>query len=315
MFSTVFSDFKNILLYAVGLTCAYALVGKAIFWEFGLKFVSFQGMSLENFTTKIVTENSHHVLLFLVSWFLVALFFARALAILLIDGVNRLVPVRLSGPLLLLAAGLLCYVGMDRLAPAFHATRNPWLNFGAQVAVAAGFILLGREALANRLVLTLLRHPLAGFVLATALYEGVVLGGVTPLSMAWSEYPAGFSRHMLGALLGILLVLTIAFTIARVRPDSLLASIGQRSKAVMSHHLFTFLLINLTLAGFGVLVLQDIGIWTSYATPVTWPLYVGLGVGVPILIDEIGRRATAALRLRWRQREGKAALPQPVEGG
>ena len=121
-----------------------------------------------------------------------------------------------------------------------------------------------------------------------------------PMSMAWSEYPAGFWRHMLSALLAILVVLNLASLVAR-SGNGTLAYIGTHSKSIMTHHLFVFTSINLVLAGFGVMALKDLGIWSSYNAQVTWPVYVALGVGLPILVEEARRRLVRAGRARWDQ--------------
>lgn len=177
------------------------------------------------------------------------------------------------------------------------------------MSVGACFVLLGHVVAQSAAARRLVRHPLAGLVLTVALYESVVLLGAKPLSMAWSEYPAGFWRHTLAALLAILAVLNLCSLIARAGCANALTVVGRHSKSIMSHHLFVFTAINLVLAGLGIAALKDVAIWYSWMPQVTWPAYAALAVGLPILLDAGFRRLAPGERLlRW-VGKGRTAFP------
>ncbi|MBP2303215.1 acyltransferase family protein [Azospirillum picis] len=279
---TLIAHAKSLLLYAAAMTFVYSIIGWAIQSVYGIHLLPPAGFSLRYATTRLLTGNGHDALLFLVGWFLIALFFARSLAFLIIKQLARLRGA--SGPALLVAVAILfCYLGLAKLAPRFQETHAPYLNLLSQVLVGCGFVILGYLHSASTWLWRWLRSPLTALVLMVALYESVVGLAVTPMSMAWSQYPSGFGRHMLTALLGSFAVLSVAAVLAQTKHSAVFAFVGKHSKTVMAHHLFVFTLINAALIQTGLVPAGDVTIWYAWKVTVMWPVYVGLGVGLPLV--------------------------------
>ena len=278
---TLIAHTKSLLVYAAVLTLVYSIIGWAIQSVYGIHLLPPAGFSLRYATTRLLVGNGHDALLFLVGWFLIALFFARSLAFLVIKHLRR-VPGASSTVLLVGVAGLLSYLGIAKTAPRFLDTHSPYLNLLSQVLVGCGFIILGYVLSASAWFWRWLRSPLATLVLMVLLYESVVVLEVKPMSMAWSDYPSGFGRHMLTALLGSFAVLSTAAIIAQTKHSAAFALVGTHSKTVMAHHLFVFTLINVVLIQAGIVPAADVTIWYAWRGATMWPVYVGLGVALPL---------------------------------
>jgi fucose 4-O-acetylase-like acetyltransferase len=225
------------------------------------------------------TRNSHHIELFLVGWFLIALLFAKYLAV----GILRLA-LRLPYPKFVaaFAATALGFIGMKYFALRFHDGGAWYWNLLGQVSVAAMYCILG--ALARQTLLVWPRHSLRT---ALVLYGLLICSGAPPMGMSWSQYPGNFRLHLVGTLFGIGSTMLLAYT---YRGSSVLRSIGQHTKSIMTWHLASFALLNLWFVQ--TTTFRPEKVFDTYLVGQTWPVYVILGVMLPMGLASVWRKVS-----------------------
>jgi len=279
---TLVFHLKSFLLYAAAMCFVYTVIGRTIGAVTGLQLVSFDGWSLRHFTVDMWTETCHHVRLFSVGWFILALGIARPLATFAVKAVQAL-PWWSRKPLLLgfgLGSG---YFGMVHMSTWAIRTGHSIYNSLTQVPIALEFLILGYLVATTPLARATIRWPVTALGGFTALLLFLGNGSIRVPSMAWSQYPSGFVPHTITAGMGTLVMLYASCVLVRVTKNRVLPFLGKHSKSIMAHHLFVFLLVNLGFSMLGKLELAKVEVYAVYECRWTWPLYLGLGIGLPSL--------------------------------
>lgn len=232
-----------------------------------------------------IEQSFHGGSYFFVGWFL----FAYAIVSLLCFIVVSLLVKALSSPTqlqaaVLMIALLLGYAGMDYVADLYQTSKLFYLNLLAQVLVGSSFFLLGYAG--KHLIM---KHSgvygfIAAFVLIYLMSQYDVL---EPLVIAWSKYQVSFVFQALTALAGIVAVFSIAKIIAHYQHIPLLKHIGQQSKPIMSYHILAFVLLDIVFSWFGLWDLHKTKALNHYYSEFTWPIYIGLGIAIPMLLHAL----------------------------
>jgi hypothetical protein len=294
------------LLFACVATFAYTIVA-ALLEPLGLKFRYFTDWSPAHFTIDLLRHASHHVGFILTAWFLVAYAGAVVVAEALVRSTRF---GRLQLPVLAVLAACLYFLGLRVFAPLY--TQEEWLwNWVSQVCVGGSFMLAGYVVVRSGL---LERVTTSVAVIAATYFAFWYIARITEsrgMGMVFSDYPMGLWRTAVLAGLGILGVLQLAALLDRLPSAGFLDQIGKASKQVMIHHLFVFTLINLAFAAIDWMPLAEItGVYVKHNLPVTWPIYLGLGVLVPWLGYEAFLTARRRLAPRlFRGRDAAVSAP------
>jgi fucose 4-O-acetylase-like acetyltransferase len=280
-------DTRALLLYALVHFGIFAAITALVFRPWGFAFTSSSPLDWHTYLVLPFTKNAHHVQLFLIAWFLIALYFARALSVVLLKGVLRL-PARVAVGAGVLLALLLAGGGMHVFARTFAQTQLWYWNLATQVCVGAAFCLLGYFVQHHA------RVVLGGKALAVAIgcFLLIVVSRLPPFVMAWSEYPGGFLRSIAFAALGTTMVLCAAHAL---RHQPWLRTIGRESKHIMAWHLTVFASINLLLASRGVLDPGQYNAFTLFESPRWWPVYLLASAALPIAGAMLLRRLRATV--------------------
>lgn len=105
---------------------------------------------------------------------------------------------------------------------------------------------------------------------------------LTPIHLVWMVLDARIFTTILLALCGFQIVGWISMQLHQL---DWLAHIGKNSKALMTHHLLGFALINLGFVLAGQLDPQGIGPYTIFIMQDNWWLYLAAGILVPMGIS------------------------------
>lgn len=279
-------DARSLLGYAALHFGLLALVTLAIFRPFGMNLAASSPLDWRTYLLWPFTRNSEHVHLFLIGWFLVSLFFVRSISVAILKLAWRLPP-----SLAILAAAGIAVVGarlaVHDFAAAFAGTKWWLWNLAAQIALGTAFCLAGHLAQnftpvrLTRLVQDW-RHP---FLTALALYAALIVLQLSPFIMSLSQYPGGTIRTVLHAALGIAMVLILA---EGLRGEDRLAGLGRDSKTIMTWHLTAMAALNLLFVVAGMLPAGGTGVFTVLSIGRLWPVYLLVGVMLPVSAKHAG---------------------------
>jgi len=244
--------------------------------------------SLYSTITDTLNGNFHNNVLFLVSWFLFAYAWVTAIGFCVLKALCKLQKISCLTSSIALAMAL-CFVGMDYIGPAFRSSgitpENQWMNLLCQVVVGTGFYLLGWSArLAN-----LRFNSLYLFIFLTAVF--LVLREhrlVTSLVMSWSHYPSGFYVAITLAISGIYATFFLAsLTSKGIGNLKLLRKIGDESKVIMSYHILSLVALDYVFYLLGQFNFKGVSLAVHYFFPGSMPLYVAVGVLLPLAVKEL----------------------------
>ncbi|MCB8839380.1 acyltransferase [Aurantimonas sp. VKM B-3413] len=288
--SLIMRDSRALLLYAVLHFGILAALTRAVFQPAGMAIAASSPLDWRTYFLWPVTRNSEHVHLFVIGWFILALFLARPMSALILKAASRLPPV--PATVLILGIALLgARTGVHFFA--FAATKAwPW-NLLSHVAVATAFCLFGyltQNPLARflRPVLNAVPSPLAA---ALFLYAALVVLRLSPFIMSLSQYPGGTIATLVHSGLGIAMVICLAKALSTSRWTRLM---GRRSKTIMTWHLTAAATINLVLVELGYLEAGNVNVFTIFDVGRSWPIYLFAGLIGPLLAALAAERAFAA---------------------
>jgi fucose 4-O-acetylase-like acetyltransferase len=283
-------DARNLLLFGLlGLAVCASI--SPLFRLGGVDVPSSSALDWRTYLLFPFTYNGHNVTIFLIAWFIIALFLTRLLSAVIIrqidtsETVDRPQTISLEANLLIaLSCG---WLGMVMFA-GLYAKYKLWeLNLASQVAVGTMFCIMGYVTRA------LPRLPVnVGLLFVAAACFVAARGCGSGLIMSWSKYPLGFVAHTAGASFGIMAVIMIA---PLMSGSFLLQRLGRESKWIMGGHLTVYALINLyhvQMGGFGA---STPGAFTVHNAPSEWPIYLALGLLLPMGAHSLFRNAYA----RW----------------
>ena len=286
---------RDLILFAVLMSVAYALVGAILKLTLGLQFNGRPLWDLPMFTTDLLVQTSHSVPFALTAWFLMAYAGAVVLCQFVLKRIRQHVVV------VCFVLGLVLYVGGVKLiAPRFLHTPDTWyFNYATQVIVGSGFMLLGVAFARFRWPQGLLKSPATLLLLMLAYRLLIWQFHPGDIGMVFSEYPAGVFVGGAAALLGTTIAILLADKL-RSRWFAWLASVGAASKHVMAHHLFFLTVLNLMFVAAGWMALADVqNVFSKFAVRQTWPLYLAIGVGGSMALYTAIRRGSAYVVGRW----------------
>lgn len=288
-------DTRSLLLYAILHYGIFAAITVLLLQPWGFVITTTSPLDWRTYLLYPLTKNSHHVQLFLIAWFLVALFFARLASVLVLKGLVRLPKAAqvITGALLAL---VLARTGMRVVSAEFAQTQLWYWNLAAQVAVGMSFCLLGYLAQQHgRLVL-----GSKALAVSLGLYLFLMAAQFGAFVMAWSQYPNGFLRSFAFGAIGTAMVVYAAHAL---ETQGWLKHVGRESKAIMAWHLTVFALFNLVLAAVGLLEPTQTGPFTLLNPPRWWPVYLVVSVLVPVALRALWERVRLRMAARPALRE------------
>lgn len=280
---------KKHLFYIAAVYVLIALVFAILHQLYPIAYTSMWRGSLLDSVLYPIEQSFHGGSYFFVGWFLFAYAIASLLCflvVLLLDKTIRHTSVHYS--LVLSAALLMGLLGMDVIAPLYQANKIFYYNLLSQVLVGSSFFLLGYCAKGFIFKLAGLYSFVGSFVF---LYLMQQYDALQPLVIAWSKYSLGFARQTLTALAGIVAIFSIAKILAHYQNMAALKKIGQHSKPIMSYHILAFVLLDIVFSWLGLWDLHHTKALNHYYSPFTWPIYIGLGVAIPMLLHNLFTRA------------------------
>ena len=272
--SLLIHDGQSLVLYTVFRAGLLAAVSLALIALIGVTLRTTSPIDWRTWLLYPFTQQSNHVALFVVGWFMTALFATRVTTYLII----RLIGVR-TAPLAALAIAL-GWAGMTfgpKLFAAHQAVSSLALS---QIAVGTFFALAGY--LSQTRAWPGGRYGLLPIALGLylALIVMIPLLALPPtLSMAFAAYDGGFLGHSIVAFLGIGLIIVLARILVRL---PLLRRIGMESRAIMTWHLTIAVLVTAGFAALGRLPMGDVSTFVVIEPNTYWPLYLALGTAIPV---------------------------------
>ncbi|MCK5932391.1 MAG: acyltransferase family protein [Fulvimarina manganoxydans] len=286
--SLLIHDGQALVLYTVFRAGLLASVSLALIALIGVTLRTTSPVDWRTWLVYPFTQQSNHVALFVVGWFMTALFATRVTTYLII---------RLLGPRAAFFAALaLGWAGMT-LGPKLFAAHQAVSSLAlSQIAVGTFFALAGY--LSQRRAWPGGRHGLLPIALGLylALIVLIPLFALPPtLSMAFASYDGGFFGHSIVAFLGIGLVIALARILVKM---PLLQRIGMESRAVMTWHLTIAVLVTATFASLGRLPMSDVSTFVVIEPNTYWPLYLALGTAIPVSLAFLGDRLGGPLASR-----------------
>ena len=288
--SLLIHDGQSLVLYTVFRAGLLAAVSLALIVLIGVTLRTTSPIDWRTWLLYPFTQQSNHVALFVVGWFMTALFATRVTTYLII----RLIGVR-TAPLAALAIAL-GWAGMTfgpKLFAAHQAVSSLALS---QIAVGTFFALAGY--LSQTRAWPGGRYGLLPIALGLylALIVMIPLLALPPtLSMAFAAYDGGFLGHSIVAFLGIGLIIVLARILVRL---PLLRRIGMESRAIMTWHLTIAVLVTAGFAALGRLPMGDVSTFVVIEPNTYWPLYLALGTAIPVSFAFLRER----LRMRLASR-------------
>ena len=286
---------KKHLSYIVVVYLLLALIFAMLHQLYPIAYTSmWRGTVLDSILYPI-EQGFHGGSYFFVGWFLFAYAIVSLLCFIVISLLTRLLssPVRRQAAVLITAL-LMGYAGMDYVAQLYQASTLFYLNLLAQILVGASFFLLGYAG--KNLIM---KHSgVYGFVTAfVVIYVMSQYNVLEPMVIAWSKYPLGFAYQTLTALAGIVAVFSVAKIIAHYEHIPLLRRIGQQSKPIMSYHILAFVLLDIVFSWLGLWDLHNTKALNHYYSQFTWPIYIGLGIAIPMLLHVLYQHTKQKLPL------------------
>lgn len=242
-----------------------------------------------------IEQSFHGGSYFFVGWFLFAYAIVSLLCFIVVNIVAKVTtsPALLQTTVILIAV-LAGYAGMDYVADLYQTSKVFYVNLLAQILVGSSFFLLGYVG--KNLIM---KHSgvyafVAAFLLIYLMSQYDVL---EPLVIAWSKYNVGFAYQTLTALAGIVAVFSVAKVIAHYEYIPILKRIGQQSKSIMSYHILAFVLLDIVFSWFGLWDLHKTKALNHYHSEFTWPIYIGLGIAIPMLLHAAYKQTAHKLPL------------------
>ncbi|WP_354625116.1 acyltransferase family protein [Psychromonas sp. MME2] len=233
-------------------------------------------------------SNMHNNSLFMVAWFLVAFFLISSLFKMQITLMLSYLQPRFV-PLLCLVMGLLVgYVAIAEVAPLFDVKKywpNPkeyWLiNFVCQLGVAYMYLAIGYVIQNNLKIFASFNIFIISVLL---MFTFVGNDSFHRLGMSWSQYPDGFSIHLVSALLGCFSLFSVAYFLSVSVNNRALKAIGLHSKDIMTMHMLAFVIIDLFMVQLGYYEYDKILALVHYKSASMWAIYICFGLFMPIAV-------------------------------
>lgn len=279
------------LLYLFAWTAIYLAMIYALWPLFGqTRYLGENQTPLMLATIDVVKFNSHAVGFLAPCWFLLA----YAMVTICCTPFARIIPRYGLAP----AGVLLFALGWQFVRPEGYPLGD-WLpNLLGQTFIGSGFCLIGAAFFAYPHVHRWLLHPAA--TLAAILVAGVTLQVWRPLpiNISFMSLDPNALATVTVALSGIQVAL---FCSAQLSSLAWLRKLGRESKAIMTHQLLGFGIIGLGFALIGKLTLHDLAAYTVYEPKRYWPIYLAIGLILPLGIVSVSRTVTNRLRF-WSSR-------------
>lgn len=284
---------KKHLVYIVVMYVFLALIFAILHQLYPIAYTSMWRGSVVDSLLYPIEKSFHGGSYFFVGWFLFAYAIVSLLCFVLVHIVSRFFsrPTTLQGAIAIVALAM-GYAGMDYVAQAYQDSKLFYLNLLAQVLVGSSFFLLGYSAKNLIMRLSGLYGFVAAFVFIYIMYQ---YDALEPLVIAWSNYQLGFVAQTLTALAGILAVFSIAKIVAHYEHIPALQHIGRQTKPIMSYHILAFVLLDIVFSWFGLWDLHHTKALTHYHSPFTWPIYISVGLAIPMLLHATGKHVTRRL--------------------
>ena len=286
---------KKHLWYIVMVYVLLALIFSILHQLYPIAYTSmWRGNVLDSLLYPI-EQSFHGGSYFFVGWFLFAYAIVSLLCFIIVNTLSKMLrsPAQLQAVVLVIAL-LIGYVGMDYVADLYQASTLFYLNLLAQILVGSCFFLLGYAG--KNLIM---KHSgVYGFVAAFVfIYLMSQYNVLEPLVIAWSKYKLSFVYQVLSALAGIVAIFSVAKVIAHYQHIPLLKHIGQHSKPIMSYHILAFVLLDIVFSWFGLWDLHKTKALNHYSSVFRWPMYIGLGIAIPMLLHAAYRQTKEKLPL------------------
>ncbi|MGG4603892.1 acyltransferase family protein [Paenalcaligenes sp. Me131] len=273
------------LFYIAAVYVLIALVFAILHQLYPIAYTSMWRGNLLDSVLYPIEQSFHGGSYFFVGWFLFTYAIVSLLCFIVVSAVAKVItaPIPLYATILLIAL-FSGYAGMDYVADVYQSSKVFYFNLLAQILVGSSFFLLGYVG--KNLIM---KHSgvyafVAAFVLLYLMSQYDVL---EPLVIAWSKYNVGFVYQTLTALAGIVAVFSVAKVIAHYEHIPLLKRIGQHSKPIMSYHILAFVLLDIVFSWFGLWDLHKTKALNHYYSEFTWPLYIGLGIAIPMVLHTL----------------------------
>ncbi len=103
--------------------------------------------------------------------------------------------------------------------------------------------------------------------------------------VVWGQFHGAIILPYIIGINGIYLYLFISKALAKLIPDNdVLYKIGSHTMSIMMHHMFVFFIINYVIVKVTNGDRGQLGdVWFSYNLNTFWPIYIGLGVLLPVI--------------------------------
>ncbi|MFD2679016.1 hypothetical protein [Camelimonas lactis] len=225
---------------------------------------------IELISVQLLKSNSHAIWPLLGMWFLIPF----GVALILASMAWR----RFGGGGIIIA-GLMAVCGGWLLGSSDPAPF--WVvRLVGQIAIAFGYMLLGAALLSSERAVNFLEN---GVVAATSLLIYTWLGTTYTdggMIISWLVRRGNIAPQVIQS---IAIFPAVFWFASRLSCSQVVVFVGKKSKDVMTHHLMPVVFFNLILVYFGVSTFRDVKLSAFYNANVLWPVYLLLGLSVPVL--------------------------------
>lgn len=279
---------KSHLLYLAIIYVSIGIISKIISSLTGVKISDGLYLNPIETLTKAYNSNMSESRLFLVSWFLLSYAFV-SLAASLLHNLLRKISLNHASKYYLMVTFISGIASMNYLPALYVEHKVQALNLLCQIGVGLMFYSAGY---ASRSFLYKNLSIIGSFFLFIIAAYLVRKNMLHMNFMVWSKYPDGVIITLFGSIAGIYIVLFFAKALSCMRPSKVLLHIGRNTKTIMSWHLLSFLLIDLSLSHIGLFDFKSYnsGGYHVFNAPSLWGVYMLGGMFIPLSFLWVGNR-------------------------
>lgn len=272
--------------FAIAINALYFFISYAVADIWGVNYLTSKTITIEMFTTKIITANGHAVQLALTNWFLLAYTMGYAVSFVLIKTLAS----QRFGTWFLLGFGIVfCIVGVELGGP--KGMSKDWVrNQFSHLTAVSGLMLLGYVSIRSGLISKIITSPKAVFIAFFILIASWTMMRPGTAVMAWSTYPSGVLAFYAIALSASAIIICISAWSVNLPIARSLIYLGKNSKWIMAHHIAGFAIVNICLITLGYLNPEKVRALTFYNRGFLWPIYALFGFGLPLALSWIWAR-------------------------
>ena len=241
------------------------------------KFISeykFSSIFLED----ILIHNNHRNSLILGSWFLIPYSISLIFLSFIMGTINK---IRFSQ--IPIACGLMFFSFI-----LIKADSSPWMQrLVSQVAFASSLMLMGHFIFTNSFANRIVRN---GWVILLSLVAALWISSAFNWPYIVWSWMTGSGKYWWSMPTALLFTPSILWIGSKISTSQAVKYVGSKSKDIMIHHIFGFLIINAILVYFELTEIDKIDVFYVFNGKALWPLYLLSALAWSLLAAKISEK-------------------------